>query len=124
MGGLPLCSYLSVSKKIPMIMIRDSVKDYGTNKQIEGTYHKKNKCIIIEDVITTGGSVNEVIRTLNETECKIIGLAVLVDRSNGKIKLHPNQYSLASIDSLSYQELDLPKELARIPIQKPGSRFS
>ncbi len=84
----------------------------------------QDKVLIVEDVITTGGSVNEVIRTLNETECKIIGLAVLVDRSNGKIKLHPNQYSIASIDSLSYQELDLPKELARIPIQKPGSRFS
>ena len=73
---------------------------------------------------TTGGSVNEVIEILKENKCEIIGLAVLVDRSNGKIKLHKNQYSIASIDSSSYQELDLPKELARIPIQKPGSRFS
>ena len=57
MGGLPLCSYISVSKKIPMIMVRDSVKDYGTNKQIEGKYHKKNKCIIIEDVINLRDSI-------------------------------------------------------------------
>tara|TARA_B100000519_G_C14240104_1_gene436841 strand:+ start:1167 stop:1739 length:573 start_codon:yes stop_codon:yes gene_type:complete len=82
------------------------------------------KVLVVEDVITTGGSVNEVIEILKENKCKIIGLAVLVDRSNGKIKLHKNQYSIASIDSSSYQELDLPKELARIPIQKPGSRFS
>ena len=82
------------------------------------------KVLVVEDVITTGGSVNEVIEILKENKCKIIGLAVLVDRSKGKIKLHKNQYSIASIDSSSYQELDLPKELARIPIQKPGSRFS
>ena len=82
MGGLPLCSYLSVSKKIPMIMIRDSVKDYGTNKQIEGTYHKKNKCIIIEDVITTGGSVNKIIDLLKD-KVDIIGVVVILDRQEG-----------------------------------------
>lgn len=58
MGGLPICSYVSTKYEIPMIMIRDVVKEHGTGNKIEGNYHKKNKCIIIEDVITTGGSIN------------------------------------------------------------------
>ena len=66
MGGLPICSYISTKYDIPMIMVRDVVKDYGTSKQIEGNYNKKNKCVIIEDVITTGGSVNKVIELLKD----------------------------------------------------------
>ena len=55
MGALPICSYLSTKYDIPMIMIRDVVKDHGTCNTIEGSFNKKNKCVIIEDVITTGG---------------------------------------------------------------------
>ena len=82
MGGLPVCSYISMSKNIPMIMVRDTVKEYGTNKQIEGTYQKKNKCIIIEDVITTGGSVNKIIDLLKD-KVDILGVVVILDRQEG-----------------------------------------
>ncbi len=82
MGGLPLCSYISTNYDIPMIMVRDNVKDYGTNKQIEGNYNKKNKCIIIEDVITTGSSVNKVIDMLKD-KVDVIGVLVILDRQEG-----------------------------------------
>ena len=75
LGGLPVCSYISAQYEIPMIMVRDEVKQYGTNKQIEGNYKKENKCIIIEDVITTGGSVNKVIDILKD-KVDIIGVIV------------------------------------------------
>jgi uridine monophosphate synthetase len=82
MGGLPICSYISTKYEIPMIMIRDVVKEYGTSKQIEGTYKKKNKCVIIEDVITTGGSVNKVIEVLKD-KVDIVGVVVILDRQEG-----------------------------------------
>ena len=82
MGGLPICSYISTKYEIPMIMIRDVVKGYGTSKQIEGTYKKKNKCVIIEDVITTGGSVNKVIEVLKD-KVDIVGVVVILDRQEG-----------------------------------------
>lgn len=82
LGGLPVCSYISTQYEIPMIMVRDEAKEYGTNKQIEGNYSKKNKCIIIEDVITSGGSVNKIIDILKD-KVEVIGVIVIVDREEG-----------------------------------------
>lgn len=78
-GGLPICSYISAEYEIPMIMVRDEKKIYGTQKQIEGNYTKKNNCIIIEDVITTGGSIQKVIDILKD-KVNILGVIVILDR--------------------------------------------
>ena len=85
--------------------------------------NKGEKVLIIEDVVTTGGSVKEVIDTLLFMEVDIIGIGILVDRSNGKVKLHKNQYSIVKLNAVSYNENEIPKRLAEIPIQKPGSRY-
>ena len=82
------------------------------------------KVLIVEDVITTGGSVKEVIKIVENAGGNIIGVGVLVDRSNGTISLHNNQYAVASLEVDSFEEAKLPKELSLLPIQKPGSRFS
>ena len=82
------------------------------------------KVLVVEDVITTGGSVKEVMDLVVETGGNIIGIGVLVDRSNGKANLHQNQYSIVKMDAVSYEENEIPEDLAAIPIQKPGSRFS
>ena len=79
LGGLPICSYISTKYEIPMIMVRDEIKSYGTNKQIEGLYNKNDKCIIIEDVVTTGGSVNKIIDILKD-KVNIIGVIVILNR--------------------------------------------
>tara|TARA_B100000242_G_C43042732_1_gene486553 strand:+ start:1075 stop:2202 length:1128 start_codon:yes stop_codon:yes gene_type:complete len=78
-GGLPVCSYISTKYDIPMIMVRDEVKTYGTNKQIEGTYKPTDKCIIIEDVITSGQSVQKVIDILKD-KVNVVGVVVIIDR--------------------------------------------
>jgi orotate phosphoribosyltransferase len=81
------------------------------------------KVLIVEDVITTGGSVKEVMDLVTEVGGNIIGIGVLVDRSNGKANLHQNQYSIVKMDAVSYGGNEIPEDLAVIPIQKPGSRF-
>ena len=83
----------------------------------------KEKVLIIEDVVTTGGSVIEVKKCVQDTGAEIIGVGVLVDRSNKTIKLHQNQFSLINLEATSYSEEDMPKKLSKLPIQKPGSRF-
>ena len=82
------------------------------------------KVLIVEDVITTGGSVKEVMDLVSEVGGNIIGIGVLVDRSNGKANLHQNQYSIVKMDAVSYGGNEIPEHLAVIPIQKPGSRFT
>ena len=51
-----------------------------------------------------------------------IGLAIIVDRSNGSVILHDNQFSLVSMEAVSYDKNDIPESLAEIPTTKPGSR--
>jgi len=82
------------------------------------------KVLIVEDVITTGGSVKEVMNLVENANANIIGLGVLVDRSNGNVKLHNNQYSIIKLNADSYNEDEIPDNLSAIPIQKPGSRYS
>ncbi len=85
---------------------------------------KGEKVLIIEDVVTTGGSVREVIEKISEMKADLIGIGILVDRSNGEVKLHNNQYSIIKLDAVSYKESEIPEQLAAIPIQKPGSRYT
>lgn len=83
---------------------------------------KGENILIIEDVLTTGGSVDEVIEIINKFKGNVIGIGLVVDRSNGKVKLHNNQYTILEQEVISYSENSIPQDLAKIPIQKPGSR--
>lgn len=81
-GGLPLSTYISVTYDIPMIIVRNEVKSYGTSKQIEGNYKRTDKCIIIEDVITSGNSLENIVNIIKD-KVNIIGSVVVLDRQQG-----------------------------------------
>ena len=85
---------------------------------------RDERVLIVEDVITTGGSVKEVMNLVEKANARILGIGVLVDRSNGDAKLHNNQYSIIKLKAESYHEDEIPDGLDAIPIQKPGSRYS
>jgi len=78
--------------------------------------------LVIEDVITTGGSVSEVIELVKNSGANIIGVGVLVDRSGGKVKLHEKQFCVTELEAVSYGDDEIPDDLANIPVLKPGSR--
>lgn len=80
------------------------------------------KILVVEDVVTTGGSVQEVIDLVTKEGAEVIGVGVIVDRSNGTVKLHENQYAVLQMESVSYLPDDIPPELAKLPPVKPGSR--
>jgi orotate phosphoribosyltransferase len=80
------------------------------------------KVLVCEDVITTGGSVFEVIEIVKNSGAEVAGVGYIVDRSNGKIKFGVPQVGSISIDALSYspEECELCKK--NVPLVKPGSR--
>ena len=80
------------------------------------------KVLIIEDVITTGGSVKEVMDIVTECGANIMGIGVLVDRSNGRAVLHKSQFSISALEAVSFGPDEIPADLSAIPVQKPGSR--
>jgi len=78
--------------------------------------------LIVEDVITTGGSVAEVIELTRATGAKVAGVGSVVDRSNGTVKLADRQFSLLTLDVRNYDPENCPLCKAGIPIEAPGSR--
>ena len=82
----------------------------------------ESNVLVIEDVITTGGSVNEVIELVRDSGAKVVGVGVLVDRSGGKVKLHEKQFCVTELEAVSYGDDEIPEDLANIPVLKPGSR--
>lgn len=78
-GALPIATYISTQYNKPLIYIRDKQKEYGTQKMIEGEYKKEDRCVIIDDVITSGRSLEEEIEKLKD-KVTIVDVAVIMNR--------------------------------------------
>jgi orotate phosphoribosyltransferase len=78
--------------------------------------------LVVEDVITTGGSVAEVIELVNAAGATVAGVASVVDRSNGKVRLADRQFSLLTMEVVSYAPEECPLCKEGVPIYAPGSR--
>ena len=86
---------------------------------------KNSKVLIVEDVITTGKSSLECARLVKKYKSKVVGYACLINRSSKpslKIK-NKNIVSQIKLEIPTYKKNDLPIELKKIPITKPGSRY-
>lgn len=84
---------------------------------------KGTKVVVVEDVVTTGGSVKEVVRLVQSMGAEVVAVASLVDRSNGNVDFGVKYLNLISMEVLSYEpdECPLCKE-GKIDLIKPGSR--
>jgi orotate phosphoribosyltransferase len=82
------------------------------------------KFLVVEDVITTGGSTRECIAAIESQGAKVVAGASIIDRSNGAADIGVPRIALATLEVESFTEENVPQWLAEIPITKPGSRFS
>lgn len=80
------------------------------------------KVLVCEDVVTTGGSVFEVIDIVKNSGAELIGVGFLVDRSNGKVQFGVPQVSTLKLDVVSYLPEQCPLCAEGIPVVKPGSK--
>ena len=81
------------------------------------------KVLVCEDVITTGGSVKEVVDIVKRNGGIVLGVGAIVDRSGGKVKFD-DQYSTMTMEVIAFGPEDCPLCKQGIPIEKPGSRNS
>ncbi len=81
----------------------------------------KSKVIIIEDIVTTGGSVFEVIEALKKREVEVVGVGLIVDRTGGKIDFGVRTEALLSVVVEAWNSEDCPLCKDQIPLTTPGS---
>ncbi|MEG6511352.1 orotate phosphoribosyltransferase [Desulforamulus ruminis] len=80
------------------------------------------KVLVVEDVITTGGSVAEVIEVVRSLGGEVVGVGVLVDRSNGQADLGVPAEALLTVTVETFEAENCPLCAAGTPAVKPGSR--
>ncbi|MGQ9557600.1 MAG: orotate phosphoribosyltransferase [Desulfurispora sp.] len=78
--------------------------------------------VVVEDVVTTGGSVREVMQVVREAGGVVAGVAALVDRSGGRVDFGVPLWSLVQLKVQSYAPDDCPLCRQELPVVKPGSR--
>jgi orotate phosphoribosyltransferase len=83
---------------------------------------EKEKVLVCEDVVTTGGSVFEVIDIVKNSRAEVIGVGFIVDRSNGKVNFGYPQFSTLKMEVVSYLSDECPLCREDIELVKPGSR--
>ena len=80
------------------------------------------KILVVEDVVTKGGRVQETLDIVRALGGNVVGVAMVVDRSNGAVNFGMPFVSLISLQVETFEPTNLPPDLAKIPAVKPGSK--
>jgi len=83
---------------------------------------KGARVVIVEDIVTTGLSIQETVAAMRESGAEVVAAACILDRSAGKVEVGVPLIALAEYEVTSYAPGEIPPELACLPAVKPGSR--
>jgi orotate phosphoribosyltransferase len=120
MGGLVLgqevarqlgVRFIFVEKEEGKLALRRGFKIHGTER-----------ILVVEDVVTKGGRVQETIGIVRANKGVVVGVAAAVDRSNGAVNFGVPFFSLISLEIEAFEPGKLPPDLLAIPATKPGSK--
>src|SRR3989344_2256510 len=85
-GGIALATAISIQKNLPLVIVRESPKGYGQRKNIDVYLpNSKDKVAIVDDVLTTGGSLGKIAYIIEQTSAKVTTAYVVVKR--GEVNL-------------------------------------
>jgi orotate phosphoribosyltransferase len=108
---------LSALKGHPLrgfIVRKEGRKDHGSQRLIEGPIRKGDRVIIVEDVITTGGSAYKAVEAVEELECEVVKIISLVDRNEGGRQFFESKaydyHPIITMDDIFKLEKNRPRE--------------
>lgn len=94
---------------MPMGYVRSGAKDHGRGNQIEGKLEKGQKVVVIEDLISTGGSVIEVVNVLREAGAEVLGVASIFTYG---MKKGLDRLAEANVKNISLSDFDAVAQVA------------
>ncbi|MCS0787286.1 orotate phosphoribosyltransferase [Cytobacillus firmus] len=105
-AGIPHAAWVSDIMELPMCYVRSKAKGHGKGKQIEGKADKGQKVVVVEDLISTGGSAITAVKALREAGCEVLGVAAIFtyQLEKGKEMLDGEKieaYTLTDIEALT-----------------------
>lgn len=104
-AGIAHAAIVGHLMNLPMGYVRGSAKDHGKQNRIEGKLQKGDKVVVIEDLISTGGSVIEVVEALREAGAEVLGVVSIftygMKKGLDRLKeANVVNYSLSNLDAL------------------------
>lgn len=87
LGGIPITTAISLVSDLPAVLLRKEKKAHGTGKTVEGEFAEGEKCLVIEDVTTTGGSLLNAATQLRNEKLLIGDAMVFIDTERGAEEL-------------------------------------
>ncbi|MBC1715394.1 orotate phosphoribosyltransferase [Listeria welshimeri] len=104
-AGIPHAAWVSDLLNLPMVYVRSKAKEHGKGNQIEGLIAKGQKVVVIEDLISTGGSSLKAVEALEEAGAEVLGIAAIFtyDLDKGKKLLAESNTKLITLTN--YDEL-------------------
>jgi uridine monophosphate synthetase len=116
-AALPVAAAIALALHQPLIYSRKEVKAHGTGQAIEGMFEKGQRALVVEDVVTTGGSILTAIQTLEQAGLVVGDIVVLVDREQGaRAALSAAGYHLHALLTIS-QILEGLRDRQRISLE-------
>lgn len=108
-AGIAHAAITADKLNLPMGYVRGSSKDHGRKNQIEGRLEKGQKVVVIEDLISTGGSVIDVVNVLREAGAEVLGIASIFTYNMAKSKQRLEE---AKVKNISLSNFDVMVEVA------------
>ncbi|MDD2251832.1 MAG: orotate phosphoribosyltransferase [Dehalococcoidales bacterium] len=98
-------------------------KTHAGNRALKRGFEIKTgeRVLLVDDVLTTGKSIMEVVDVINRAQGKLVGIGVLVDRSEKALDVDAPLYSCIRSETITYRPENCPLCAEGIPLVKPGS---
>ncbi len=108
-AGIPHATLVADILGLPTGYVRGKAKDHGRNNQIEGGYHEGQKVVVVEDLISTGGSSIECVKVLQEAGLVVLGVVSIFTYGMQKAV---NNFKEANVSCMSLVKFDELLEVA------------
>jgi orotate phosphoribosyltransferase len=83
LGAVALTTAVSLETGLPFVILKKQTKEYGTGRAIEGELYERERVIVIEDILTTGGEAIRAANTVTQAGAEVLMILAVIDREQG-----------------------------------------